>query len=131
MVGSTPPPPTPTEAATATTRDQLVASARSVPDLIAKAQAIDPALAAQLTAKPLIASKTPVGVLVGMVIGWGLAKYGLACAAGSIATNCWTSDDINLAAGVATMAGGVIASYVMRYITSSPIAGIFSKGATP
>lgn len=113
------------------TRDKLVAVSQSVPDLIAKAKAVDPALAAQLTAKPLAASKTPWGTVAASGISWALAKYGLSCSAGAVATNCWTPDDINLAAGIAAMVGAFVGSYVMRYISSSPIAGIFSKGTTP
>lgn len=109
--------PTPAEAATASVRNDLVAASKDLPDLIAKAQVADPALAAQLTAKPLIASKTPIGTLVAGVVAWAAGRYGLG----------WDQTTCDLVAGCAVLLGG----YGMRYISSSPIAGIFSKGATP
>ena len=59
------------------------------------------------------------------------AASGVASAANSVATNCWTPEDINLAAGFAAMAGAFIGSYIMRYVTSAPISGLFSRGTTP
>lgn len=106
-----------TTAPAPTVRDQVVADAKSLPDLIAKAQAVDPALAAQLTAKPLLASKSPIGTLIAGVVAWLAGRYGLG----------WDQSTCDLVAGCAVLLGG----YGMRYVTASPIAGIFSKGATP
>ena len=114
---TTPPAPTPAEAATATVRDRVVADARSLPDLIEKAKTADPALAEQLTAKPLLASKSPVGTLIAGVVAWAAGRYGLG----------WDQTTCDLVAGCAVLLGG----YGMRYVTTGPIAGIFSKGATP
>jgi hypothetical protein len=105
-------------------RDQIIADAKSLPDLIAKAQAADPDLAAQLIPKSLVYSKTPYGTLIVSGVSWLAAKYGLACAAGAVATNCWTPDTVNLVAGFAAMAGAFIGSAIMRYIIKSPIGGI-------
>lgn len=99
-----------------TLRDQLVADARSVPDLIAKAKDLDPTLAEQLTGKALVASKTPWGVLVAGIVGWGVAHWGLG----------WSSDTTDLVAGAAVVVG----AYAMRWITRAPITGIV-KGSTP
>lgn len=117
MSTTTAPLATPTERVVAATRNSLVAGAQSVPELIAKASVIDPAFAKQLTAKPLYLSKTPAGTLLAGAIGWVAAKYGFG----------WDQGTTDLVAGFCLLAGG----YVMRYITASPIAGIFSKGATP
>ena len=125
------PPPTPAEAATATVRNAIVSDAKSLPDLIAKAEQADPALAAQLTAKPLIASKSPPGVIISGAIGWAVAHYGLSCGAGADPTTCWSQDTVDLVSGVVTLLGAGIGAYIMRWITSGPIKGIFSKGATP
>ena len=100
-----------------TVRDQVIADAKSLPDLIAKAQTVDPALAEQLTAKSLAASKTPWGTLASGIIGWLVAHYGLG----------WDSATCDLVAGGAVLLG----SYAMRYVTKSPIGGILSTGATP
>ena len=97
-----------------TTRDKLVADARSLPDLIAKAQMVDPALAEQLTNKSLLASKSPPGTLIAGVVAWLAAKYGLG----------WDQATCDLIAGVAVLLGG----YAMRYITKSPIGGIIKAG---
>ena len=110
-------PTTRSEAQTAVVRNDLVAAAKDLPDLIAKAKEVDPALAEQLTAKPLIASKSPIGTLVAGVVTWLASKYALG----------WDQTTCDLVAGAAVLIGG----YMMRYITSSPIAGFFSKGATP
>ena len=106
-----------TTAPAPTVRDQVIADAKSLPDLIAKAQANDPALAAQLTGKSLLASKSPIGTLAAGVVTWLAGRYGLG----------WDDMTCNLVAGAAVLIGG----YAMRYVTSGPIAGIFSKGATP
>lgn len=100
-----------------TPRDQLVADAKSLPDLIAKAQAVDPALASQLTPKALAASKTPWGVVAGYAVTWLVSHYGLG----------WDADTCALVAGVAVLLG----SYAMRYVTSSPIGGWFKAKADP
>lgn len=118
-------------APTPTTRNALIEDAKGLPDLIEKAKVADPQLADFLLGKSLIASKTPWGVLAGSGIGFLATHYGLACAANSVATNCWTPEDINLAGGFAAMAGAFIGSYIMRYVTSAPISGLFSRGTTP
>ena len=115
-------------------RDQVIADAKSLPDLIAKAQSIDPGLAAQLTAKSLVASKTPYGTIAFTAVAWLAAHYGLACpvtvtqsvTSGTITLiqGCWTPDTINMLSGLAAMAGAFIGSAVMRYVTKSPIGGI-------
>jgi hypothetical protein len=109
-----------------------VAAARDLPDLVNRLQVVDPALAASIEGKALIASKTPLGTVIGLVLGWAIPHYGLACSAAATATaSCWTQDTINLVSGAGALVGTAVAAYVMRYVTTSPIAGFFSKGASP
>ncbi len=87
-----------------------VAGARSLPGLITNLQSIDPTLATQLTAKPLLASKSPWGTLAAGAVGWLSARYGLGL------------DDTTTAliAGLCVLAG----SYAMRAITKQPTSGL-------
>ena len=90
-----------------------VAAAKDLPDLVNKLQAADPALAQQIEGKALAASTTPIGTFLVPAVVWLASHYGL----GWDATTCsW-------------IAGGLvlIGTYVMRYVTTSPIAGIFTK----
>jgi hypothetical protein len=109
MSGTRPPGYVP---APATGKDRLIADAKSLPDLIAKAQLVDPAFATSLTAKPLLASRSPAGTLLAGVVAWLAGRYGLG----------WDDMTCNLVAGVGVLLGG----YAMRSITSSPIKGIIS-----
>ena len=111
-------------------RDQIIAGAKSAPELLAVAQIVDPAMAASLTPKALIASKTPWGTLACSAIGWLVTKYGMACTS-AVATKCWTPEDVNLAAGLVAMLGAVVGSYLMRFVSSSPIAGVFKVMPAP
>lgn len=93
--------------------DEAVAGAKSLPELIDRAQMADPALAKALTGKALIASKTPAGVLLGTGFAYLATKYGLG----------WDQGLCELVAGGALLA----ASYVMRYVTAGRITGILTK----
>ena len=116
--------------------NSAVSAAKDVPDLIAKLNAIDPALGQQLAGKGLAWSKTPWGTLAGTAIGWAIPHYGLACAAvafGATAaaaaaqtTGCWSDDTVNTIEGVGVVIGTLVGSYVMRWVTNSPIAGWFA-----
>ena len=79
-----------------------------VSELIAQLQAANPVLAEQLTAKPLLASRTPWGVLASYALGVGLARYGLAL----------DPTTTQVVAGGFVLAG----SYAMRSITRRPVA---------
>jgi hypothetical protein len=112
----------PNSAGTPTTiKDQLIGGAKDLPDLIAKAKTFDPDLAASLTGKALIASKSPWGSLLGGIVTWLAAKEGLG----------WDETTCNLVAG----AGVLVGAYLMRWITKGSITGIVSPapitGATP
>lgn len=112
-----PPLGTPNSAGLATTpTDQVVSSARDLPDLINKAAAFDPAFAAKFTGQALIASKSPWGSLAGGVVAWLATKYGFG----------WDQATCDLVAG----AGVLVGAYIMRYVTEHPITGFFRK-ATP
>lgn len=88
-------------------RDTLVADAKSMPDLIAKAKAADPALAQQLEGKALLASKTVWGTAASMVLSWAVTKYGLG----------WDADMCALVSGLIVMA----TTAALRAITKGPI----------
>lgn len=95
-------------------RSKLVAAANSLPDLISKAETFDPDLAEQLRGKALIASKTPWGTVLGGIIAWVVAHYGL-----------------NVDPGTQTVIAGLgvlAASYIMRYITKGPVTGVLVQG---
>ena len=104
-----------TTAPAPTVRDQVIADAKSLPDLIARAQKDAPDLAAQLTAKPLAASKTMYGTAASLLVSWAITKWGLG----------WDANTAALASGIIVM----IATGLLRAITASPIAGIFRKRA--
>lgn len=89
----------------------VVADAKSLPDLITKVESVNPDLAAAMVSKPLIASKTPWGVLLVTAITYGASKYGLG----------WDETTCDLVGGFAILAG----SYFMRWVSSSRIAGVF------
>ncbi len=92
-----------------------VRAATDVPGLVSNLQMIDSPLAAQLTGKALVASKTPWGTLLLPLVAYLAARYGLG----------WTPDVDALVAGVAVL----VASYLMRLLTSVPITGLFRRAA--
>lgn len=87
--------------------DSAVAAAQNLPDLVANLEAVDPTLAEQLTAKPLLASRTPWGTLLCAVVAWVSARYGIGLDPNATA----------LVAGMGVLAG----SYAMRYVTRRPV----------
>lgn len=100
------------------------AGATNVPQVARALAVLDPNLAP----KALIASKTPWGTVAVAAVSGLVTKFGLAC--GAVATaSCWTPETVDWVAGVATLAGTVVGSYVMRYMTKAPIAGIVSNPA--
>jgi hypothetical protein len=96
-----------------TTRDDAIKAAQSLPDLVNKLQTVDPALATQLAGKSLVMSRTPWGTLAATGVAYLSTRYGLGWSEGFSAT----------VAGVGLLAG----SYFMRWITTTPIMGIFTK----
>ena len=95
---------------TTETVNQVVADARSLPELVRGFERTSPDLAKSIEGKSLIASRTPWGVLLAGAIGWAAARYGLG----------WDSNTVDLVAGLAVLAGG----YAMRYVTTGPIRGL-------
>jgi hypothetical protein len=93
--------------------DQAVGAARSLPDLVSRLRQVDPTIADQLLAKPLLASRSPWGVALAFGVTWASAKLGLG----------WDADTCTLVGGLGAVAG----AYVMRWFTSRPIAGIITK----
>lgn len=98
-------------------RDALIASARNIPDLIAKAQTADPQLAEQLIGKSLFASKSPPAIALAAVLTWASTKYGLG----------WDSSTVD----TITLVVGVVAAYGMRYLTHTPITSLVVPPAAP
>ena len=60
-----------------TVRDQIISSAKSTADLIARAEADDPQLASMLTAKAAIGSKSLCSSLVAFGVTWAVTKWSL------------------------------------------------------
>ena len=81
-----------------TVRDQIVADAKNLPDLIQKASVLDPAMAQALTGQAQTASKTPLGAIIAAGIAWLAAHYGLG----------WGQATDDLVAGAAVLAGGYL-----------------------
>src|ERR1700722_8874982 len=81
---------------TTTDRDKMIATANSMPDLIAKATVLDPALAKALQGQAQQASATPIGGLIAGAIALAAAHFGLN----------WGQQFDDLIAGVFVLAGG-------------------------
>jgi len=96
--------------------DAAVAAAQDVPTLIANLKAVDPGMAEQLAGKSLAASKSPWGTVAVAGVAWASAKWGLG----------WDQGTCALVGGLGILVG----SYLMRYVTTSPIASILPKPAT-
>ena len=94
--------------------DFAVSQAKSLPELIAGFEVVDPTLAESLKTKTLLASKSPWAQLVGSAVSIMCVKY-------TIGLDDSTQQMI--AGGVVIVVNWVIA-LVMRYMTRGPIAGI-------
>lgn len=90
--------------------DIAIQDAKNLPDLIAKLEKIDPALAQQFSGKALLASRSPWGVLISAILGWLVTHYGLG----------WSDDTVAIVDGLIILAS----SYGMRYITRAPITSV-------
>lgn len=110
---------TPTAAPTpeSDTRNRIIANAKDLPSLIQTAKAVDPDLAASLTPKALLASKSVWGSAASLMVGWAVTKWGLG----------WDADTCALVTGLLVM--GVTAA--LRAVTRSPIGGVFTAGKQP
>lgn len=106
-----------TAAKTTPTVNAAISAAKDLPDLVNRLQVADPGLATQLEGKALATSKTPIGTFLIPALVWVSARYGLG----------WDATLCSEIAGALVLIG----TYVMRYVTTSPIAGLFSKAATP
>jgi hypothetical protein len=94
-----------------TIRDSIVKDAQSLPDLIERAESVDPALAKSLSEKSLVGSKSVWAPAATWVVTWGASHFGLG----------W---DQNTCALVASLLAWV-AVIGARYVTRSPIGGVF------
>jgi hypothetical protein len=95
-------------------RDQVIKDAQSLPDLIARAQALDPDLATQLTGKALVASKSIWGNAVALIVSWVVTRYGLG----------WDENICAVVTGLIVMG----ATVGLRMITNAPISGVIKGG---
>lgn len=102
---------------TTPTRDQIISDANSAASLLESAKAFDPQLAQQLTAKPLLASKSVWGVALTALLTPVVAHYGLGL----------DQTTVEVLSGLAVTAAGA----GLRMITSGPIAGIVATPAVP
>lgn len=100
---------------TPTIRDQVIADAKSWPDLLQRASVLDPALEAVLTGRGAAASKTPIGALLSAGVAWAASHYALG----------WGQEFDNTIAGLAIVAGG----YLTHWIFPNTI--LLTKGTTP
>lgn len=112
------PPPQPTGSpnlstgAPTTVSDQVIASARDLPDFIHKATEFDPDVAKKWTGTALLASKTMWGTLIGMGVSWVVTRFGLG----------WDADTSAEVTGVIVM----LLTAALRSITDTPITGVLS-----
>jgi hypothetical protein len=105
-----------TPSSTAQIRDQVIHDAQSLPDLISRAKVLDPDLAAQLTGKALIASKSIWGNAIALVVSWAVTRFALG----------WDDNTCALVTGLIVMAMTV----GMRAITAQPINGVLKTGGS-
>ena len=104
-----------------TVRDQIVADAKSLPDLIQKASVLDPAMAQALTGQAQTASKTPLGAIIAAGIAWLAAHYGLG----------WGQATDDLVAGAAVLAGGYLTHWWQTRNVKSLLATQLARGLPP
>lgn len=96
-------------------RDKIISDAKSLPDLLAKAQTADPDLYAKLTGATSTGLKAPGGSLVVLLVTAAAARYGLA----------WSPEVCMIVAGVIASAGW----WVIHKVAGIP--GIKIPGVTP
>ena len=91
--------------------------AQDGPSLLSNLQAVNSPLADQLTGKSLIASKSPLVTLLASAAAYASAKYGFG----------WDQQfDVAVAGGAL-----VIAGYVMRWVSTVPVTGLFKAKPVP
>jgi hypothetical protein len=90
---------------------------RTCPACWPDSRAINSPLADQITGKSLVASKTPIVTLLVTAAAWASTKWGLG----------WSDAVDEAVAGFALL----VASYVMRYVSTLPITGLFQKQSAP
>lgn len=86
-------------------------AAKDLPSLVSNIQAVDPALAQQLTGKALIASKSVYGVIATTALTWAVTKYGLG----------WDANTVDAVSGAVVL----VATAVFRKLSTTPITSFF------
>jgi hypothetical protein len=91
--------------------NNAVSAAKNLPDLIAKAQEVDPSLAAALQGKALALTTGPVINAVVAVVTYAAGKFGLGWDEGTCAIVAW---------------GAIVVSmYVMKWVNPERVTGLF------
>ena len=129
--------PTPaTQAATVHAADvnAVVNLARTLPEQITRLEAVDPALAAQLTgslATYLKSGASPVaGAVAGWFVGQAVGYFGLACTA-TVTTACWSPGFVDGVANALAVAGTALGALVMHYISKAPARAVVAATVPP
>lgn len=100
-----------------TTRDNLVDSAKSMPDLVAKAETDDPVLAKALTGQAQQFSVTPIGTVLTMLVSGAAARYGLG----------WSPEFCAVVGGAIGLGGG----YLVHWAQAAWARHLLAKSARP
>lgn len=94
----------------APTRDQIVAGASNLNQLVKTAETYDPDLAARLTTKAAIYSKTNWFVPLSMVLSWAASHFGFAL-------------DADTTSMVIVVVGSVV-TWIMRFSSKGAVSGV-------
>lgn len=86
----------------ASVRDQIIKEAASLPELLNKAKTFDQPLYDRIMGQATTTAASPIGALVGAVIGHLVTGYGLG----------WTPEVVNLATSGFLLVGGYLAHHV-------------------
>ena len=96
-----------------------ISLARNAPELLAGLQAVNPAVAAQLTGTVATYSRSASAPLVGAAVGWIAAHFGLMCSAAA-AANCWTADTVTTVTALCVAAGTSLSALGMHWLSKAP-----------
>lgn len=107
-------------AITASARDQIIADAKTLPGLIAAAQASDPALADAILGRATSATKTQGGAAVAGVVTWIAARYGFG----------WDAGTDEIVAGLITLGAGLAIHWAQVRLHLANLQGPFQPPNT-
>lgn len=101
-------------------RDQIIADARTLPGLIAVAQARDPVLANAILGRATSAAKTQGGAAVAGAVTWIAARYGLG----------WDAGIDEIVAGLITLVAGLAIHWTQVRLHLAVLQGPFQPPNT-